>query len=475
MADEAEEVEPPRVVDRSEHEVSRRDIDPDALKILYRLQDKGFRGYLVGGGVRDLMLGLRPKDFDIATDASPRQLKRLFGNGRIIGRRFQLVHIHYPNGKIIEVATFRSTGESDRVERNGELIHRDNVFGTPSEDALRRDLTINGLFYDIATFAIIDYVGGFQDLEDGLVRMVGDPVHSFREDPVRMLRAIRHATRLGFEIERETRRALESEREEILKANEARLLEEFYKDLASGRSRPYFEELDATGFLELLLPSLTATFRRRGARRGRALLQESLERLDERHARGEEISHVLGLAALLSPLIVPVTETLGGSGNEPNPEPFREALMPALERVRVYRRDAERLWHVLGAWGRLERAMERESIPKSLSRRHYFPEALDVFELLSEPSDELDAFLELGRSLPPPTEEPPEPKRRPRRGGRGRGRGGRGGEGSGGAARARGAARSPAGGGERTSSQESDGGGGRRRRRRRRRTSGKRS
>ena len=467
MADEDPEATPPRIIDRSEHSVSRRDIDPDALKVLYRLQEKGYRGYLVGGGVRDLMLGVRPKDFDIATDASPRRLKRLFSNGRIIGRRFQLVHIHYSGGKIIEVATFRSSGESDRVERDGDLIHRDNVFGTPSEDAHRRDLTINGLFYDISTFAIIDYVDGFEDLKNGVIRTIADPEHSFREDPVRMLRAIRHATRLGFEIEPKTRRALASERDEILKANDARLLEELYKDLSSGRSRAFFEELHRSGFLELLIAPLAATFRRRGARRGKALLFESLERLDRLHAEGVEITHVLALGALLSPLILPVTETLEGRGDEAEPIPFQEALEPAFERVRVYRKDADRLWHVLGAWGRIERAVERGSIPKSLSKRHYFPEAVEVFALLSEPSAELDEFLEIARSLPPPSEEPPEPKRRSRRGGRGRGRGGRsrGSRGGRGGGRGEGEARE----GDRSGDGSGSGGGGGSGRRRRRR------
>jgi len=423
----------PVVIPRAEHGVSRSDIDPDALKILYRLHQNGHKGYLVGGGVRDLMLGLAPKDFDIATDARPRRLRRLFRNCRIIGRRFRLAHIHFPDGKVIEVATFRSSGESDAIVREGDLIHRDNVYGTPEEDARRRDLTINGLFYDIGTFAVIDYVGGVEDLRARRIRTIAEPTSSFREDPVRMLRAIRHATRLGFEIDPETRRAMETEREEILKANEARLLEELYKDLASGRSRAFFEELHRSGFLELLLAPVVASFRQRGERKGKAILGESLERLDRLQAEGREITHTLAIAALLAPLILPVARGLEGQEDDAvHPDAFRESLAPAFARLKIYRRDEERLWHVLGAWGRVDRSFHRGSIPKSLARRHYFPEAVEVYALLSPESEDLLRFRDYVRSLPPPAEEEPPPGRRARRGGRRRGgRGGRGGGGEG--------------------------------------------
>ena len=417
------------------------------------------------------MLGLRPKDFDIATDARPGRLKRLFSNCRIIGRRFRLAHIHFGE-KIIEVATFRSSGKSDDVVREGDLIHRDNVFGSPGEDAMRRDLTINGLFYDISTFSIIDYVNGFDDLLDGVVRTIVDPEVSFREDPVRMLRVIRHATRLDFEIEAETRRALTTQQDEILKANAARLLEEFYKDLSSGRSRAFFDELHRTGFLSLLVEPLVTTFKQRGERAGKALFFESLERLDRLSEEGIEITHPLGLAALLSPLILPVTRKLAGRGDEAEPEPFQKALSPVFTRLKIYRRDEERLWHILGAWGRIERAFDRGTIPKSLSKRHYFPEAAEVFALLSPESPELDDFLSEVRGLPPPSEEAPPPKGRGRkrggRGGRGRGRAGEGGGRDGGGRKGPGPreegggprAESPDGGGSRAASKKHDGVGG---------------
>ena len=185
---------PPRILPRAEHTVSRRNIDPDALKVLYRLKSHGFTAYLVGGGVRDLLLGRKPKDFDIATSAHPQAVKRLFRNCFIIGRRFRLCHVRFGK-KVVEVSTFRRLAEAQQGET---LIVRDNTFGTPEEDAFRRDFTVNALFYDIATFSVIDYVAGLEDLQQRLIRTIGDPATRFREDPVRMLRAVALAARLGF-------------------------------------------------------------------------------------------------------------------------------------------------------------------------------------------------------------------------------------------------------------------------------------
>ncbi len=251
----------PRIVPREEHPISRRNIDPDALKVLHRLRQFDHVAYLVGGSVRDLLLGRRPKDFDIGTSAHPYQVKKLFRNCWIIGRRFRLAHVKFGN-KVIEVATFRrqvAPGEEvvqdgvpahvlhETIEErpdvspipagqvpgdaNEHLIHRDNTFGTPEEDAFRRDFTINALFYDIATFSVIDYVGGLEDLHAGVVRSIGDPDVRLREDPVRMIRAIALAARLNFTIEPALLAAIRTHRREIAKSSSARLLEEYYKIL----------------------------------------------------------------------------------------------------------------------------------------------------------------------------------------------------------------------------------------------------
>src|SRR6266566_1086188 len=208
----------PRIVPRAEHTISRRDVDPDALKVLYRLRQFDHVAYLVGGSVRDLLLSRRPKDFDIGTSAHPYQVKKLFRNCWVIGRRFRLAHVKFGQ-KVIEVATFRrqvqpgeevvsgpapaQTAETNAAPEvsDAHLIHRDNTFGTPEQDAFRRDFTINALFYDIATFSVIDFVGGLDDLRAGIVRSIGDPEVRMREDPVRMMRAVALAARLDFAID----------------------------------------------------------------------------------------------------------------------------------------------------------------------------------------------------------------------------------------------------------------------------------
>src|SRR5437588_8680550 len=263
----------PRIVPRAEHPISRRDIDPDALKVLYRLRQFDHIAYLVGGSVRDLLLGRRPKDFDIGTSAHPYQVKKLFRNCWIIGRRFRLAHVRF-GPKVIEVATFRRQVEAgEEIVADGvpapvhaepdhragahadtdlHLIHRDNTFGTPEEDAFRRDFTINALFYDIATFSIIDYVSGLDDLRDRVVRSIGDPDVRLREDPVRMLRAIALAARLDFTIEPTLLAAIRNNRHEIAKSSLPRMLEEYYKILRAGASGKAFRVRAEVGLLRAI-------------------------------------------------------------------------------------------------------------------------------------------------------------------------------------------------------------------------------
>src|SRR5690349_12511708 len=284
----------PRIVPREAHSLSRKDIDPDALKVLYRLRQFEHTAYLVGGSVRDLLLARRPKDFDIGTSAYPYQVKKLFRNCWIIGRRFRLAHVKF-GPKTIEVATFRrqvdpselpaDPAESDRaveatpeipvaddapfeaqvqaegthlahVRARDRLIHRDNTFGTPEEDAFRRDFTINALFYDIATFSIIDYVGGLKDLDDRLIRSIGEPGVRFLEDPVRMLRAVVFAARLDFRIDEPIRDAIATHRHEIARAAPARLMEEYFKILRSGFAENSLRLLKETKLLRAITPEL---------------------------------------------------------------------------------------------------------------------------------------------------------------------------------------------------------------------------
>jgi len=241
--------------------IARELIDPDADKVVRRLARHGFQAYLVGGCVRDLLLARTPKDFDVATSATPKEIRQLFRNCRIIGRRFRLAHIFF-GPKIIETSTFRANPrEGDEVEEGDEiLIRRDNVFGSDTEDARRRDFTINGLFYDLEAERVIDHVGGLEDLERRVVSTIGDPDIRFREDPVRMLRAVKFAARLGFEIEQATLAALVRHRSEIAKCPQPRVLEELYRLLRGGAAHRSLGRLIDTGLAAILSPHLTTMF-----------------------------------------------------------------------------------------------------------------------------------------------------------------------------------------------------------------------
>jgi poly(A) polymerase len=243
----------PIILESPGHPITRAKIDPDALKIMDRLDRQGFLACLVGGAVRDLMLGKTPKDFDIASDARPGQIKKRFPNAYVIGRRFRLVHVHFPDGKIIEVATFRKDPRNIPAPPEGEPADAPvDIFGTPREDAFRRDITINALLYDAVLNAVIDYVGGLEDLACRRIRVIGDPAERFAEDPVRIWRVLRHAARLGFEVEASAAEAVRSQAHLLGTASGARLYEEFNKDLAY-ETRPVIEALRGHGLLRYIL------------------------------------------------------------------------------------------------------------------------------------------------------------------------------------------------------------------------------
>ena len=248
------------IVPRAEHSISRANISEHALKVLYKLKQEGYAAHLVGGGVRDLLLGHEPKDFDVATDATPEQVRQVFRNCRLIGRRFRLAHVHF-GAEIVEVATFRGAGaedaEADRQVENG-MILRDNAWGSIAEDALRRDFTINALYYDISNFSLIDYAGGLADLRAGQLRLIGDPAQRYREDPVRMLRAVRFACKLGFSIEPRTEQPLFELGGLLADIAAARLFDELIKMFHGGYGLETFEKLRRYGLFGHLFP-LTET------------------------------------------------------------------------------------------------------------------------------------------------------------------------------------------------------------------------
>jgi poly(A) polymerase len=249
----------PIVRARAAHCISRANIDPDALKVLYRLVNVGHIAYLVGGSVRDLLLGRTPKDFDIGTDARPNDIRRLFRNCFLIGRRFRLAHIVFGR-KIIETSTFRRQPDENESE-NGIYQTEDNTFGSPEEDAKRRDFTVNGLFYDIKTFSVIDFVGGLKDLEKRVLRCIGDPNIRFREDPVRMMRAVKFAARLGFTIDRASHKAILKHHADVLNASVPRVCEEVYRLFTYASSCPAFKLLWEFKLLQDLLPDVDAFIR----------------------------------------------------------------------------------------------------------------------------------------------------------------------------------------------------------------------
>jgi poly(A) polymerase len=243
----------PVIIPESEHPIRGHDLDKEALKVLYRLRDAGFAGYLVGGGVRDLYLGKRPKDFDISTNARPGQIRKLFRNSRTIGRRFRLVQIYFRGGKIIEVSTLRSQSEHD-ISDTDTVLPSNNTFGTLAEDAFRRDLTVNSLFYEIENHTIIDYVGGVKDLDQGVIRIVGDAARRVTHDPVRMMRAVRHAGRIGFRIEPETWKAIGENCDKLKLCPPSRIRDELLKDLRSGSSEAWARIALECGIFYTLFP-----------------------------------------------------------------------------------------------------------------------------------------------------------------------------------------------------------------------------
>jgi len=289
-----------RVIPRDQHRISRKNISSGALRVLYRLNEAGYAAHLVGGAVRDLLLGGHPKDFDIATDATPEDVKRLFRNCRLIGRRFRLAHVVFGH-EIVEVATFRGSsddGSGDRHVVDGRIL-RDNVYGTIEEDAIRRDFTVNALYYDIADFSVHDYIGGYADLDARVLRLIGDPAQRYREDPVRMLRAIRLAAKLDFAIAPEARAPFADLGELLLNAPPARLFDESLKLFLAGNGLKSFRALEQSGLLADVFPLTARALAFRGGTEYRALIEAGLAGTDARIAEGKSVTPAFLFAILL--------------------------------------------------------------------------------------------------------------------------------------------------------------------------------
>nr|WP_282557788.1 polynucleotide adenylyltransferase PcnB [Providencia burhodogranariea] len=299
------------IIPRPEHNISRSDISDNALKVLYRLNKSGFEAYLVGGGVRDLLLGKKPKDFDITTNATPEQIRKLFRNCRLVGRRFRLAHIMF-GPEVIEVATFRGHHDQNLPEdknmsqqaQNGMLL-RDNIFGSIEDDAIRRDFTVNSLYYNIDDFSVRDYVGGLQDLKDGIIRMIGDPETRYREDPVRMLRAVRFACKLDMRIEPNTAQPIYQLAPLLREIPSARLFEESLKLLQAGQGYSTYKMLIEYHLFDHLFPVISSRFSEHNDSPMEKIIEQVLKNTDFRLKNDKRVNPAFLFAAMLW---YPVTE-----------------------------------------------------------------------------------------------------------------------------------------------------------------------
>lgn len=376
--------EPTRV--KADGRFSYRTLDPDAVKVLRRLNHHGFTAYLVGGCVRDLMLRVEPKDFDIATEATPRQVKRLFRNSRIIGRRFRLVHVTFQD-KVLDVSTFRAQVETP-ADADDPMIRHDNVFGTAGEDARRRDFTINGLFYDVRSGELIDYVGGLDDLDRRVIETIGDPWVRFREDPVRMLRAIKFAGRINFTFADDVYQAMLDCRDDLNKAAAPRLLEEIFRLLNRGGALQSIRLLYKSGLMQVMLPEIAEDLERCFAAGIESPMWGYLEELDRRVRSGESIDHVVMLACVFLNLFDrPLYDENSQNGVRDLNLLTERLLRPIAIRLHMSRRDVYRLKQILVAQRRLAGFVKgkrrRASIGQFMSRE-YFRAAWLLFKIQGE-------------------------------------------------------------------------------------------
>ena len=380
----------PKVLARPEHQLSRGSLSAEALKVLYRLHRSGYAAYLVGGSVRDLLLGKRPKDFDVATNARPQEIRRLFRNSRVIGRRFRLVHVFFRAG-IVEVATFRASpeppespddweeGVAEEAEENTSTDRpqpavEDVIYGTPAEDARRRDFTVNALFYNIADFSIIDHIGGIADLKRGLIRTIGDPDQRFIEDPVRMMRALEYSVRLGFEIDTLTSEAIVAQRDLIAEASAPRLTYELLESLRSGHAAGIHEAWRRSGVFTRAFPDLPID------------TDESmrvLEMVDREINSSRELSDpgLIG-SYFLGRFLAIAEEETSDTGRVDNPQVLgrlSESLDPASTSMHLSNQTLHLLHQGLFALTKMRQPPDRGRQVLKLARQEYFRVAWELY------------------------------------------------------------------------------------------------
>jgi poly(A) polymerase len=411
----------PRIFSRGEHPISRDAISDSALKVLYRLKNAGYRALLVGGSVRDLLLGREPKDFDVATDAHPEQVRELFRNCLLIGRRFRLAHVRFGR-EIIEVSTFRAphhvTDEGSGTNVDGRIV-RDNVYGTLDEDVWRRDFTANALYYDIEDFAVIDHVGGVADIQAGLIRLIGEPEQRYTEDPVRLLRAVRFAVKLGFRIHPDTERPMRAMSPLLGEIPAARLFEETLKLFLGGCALQTFEQLRRYGLFGALFPQTEAVLAREEGGFPQMLLVRALQNTDQRIAEGKPVTPGFLIAALLwSPVHAAASTHLANGLGEM--EAYSLAADAVISRQiastalpRRFTQMAREIWQLQSRFGR-----RQGKRPERLAQHPNFRAAYDFLVLRAESGEgvgELAGWwtrFQEGRPVAEPQGEARPPRRR---------------------------------------------------------------
>jgi len=427
----------PTIIPRSKHVISRTWISHNAVRVLYKLKEHGYFAYLVGGSVRDLLLGREPKDFDIATNATPGEVKKIFRNCRLIGRRFRLAHVHF-HDEIIEVATFRSMVSDEpaavdavpvaeqlppepaeqpaqeavassgvggvapstpgmrtkapvrprpprMLKTLGGMILRDNVFGTPKEDALRRDFTVNALFYSIADFSVIDYVGGMQDLERGLIRIIGDPLVRFTEDPVRMVRAVRFAALLGFEIEEKTYRAILELKDQVALASPSRMYEEVLKLFLLGEGEKTYQLLRKTGLFDVMFPRLNEWVDTESDGFPHVWIGKSLEWVDAYVQSGRQVPPHMLFALMFGQLVEGKAAELGKQGVpalDAMTRAVTETMLEQTQRVQIPKKVGLSMRDMYWDQQRFEK--REGKYPRYFLRRPGFADAFEYLRFTSE-------------------------------------------------------------------------------------------
>lgn len=399
---------------RDFHNLRRDLMDQDALKVINRLNRHGYRSYLVGGCVRDMILGKRPKDFDVVTNATPSQIRKIFSNSRTIGRRFKIVHIMFRGGKVIEVSTFRSLPDhrlaSDKNRNSDYMLLRDNQYGQPIEDAARRDFTINALFFDPRNESIIDYVGGYDDIQNRRITVIGDPDISFQEDPVRMLRAAKFSALINFEMDGVCQKAIRRNKDEIIKASPSRMLEEYYKIFRTGRSYDVFQKLAELGIFRVLFPEASEASDRVGIK------VENFEEnaigmrfklADKMLHEREELTTTIYIALILLDL---VRDVFVQEQKHKNLSSYiKDQIDEAVKGLNLSGKDRDRLLQIYISQARFIRDKQGKRMrPDIFRQKVFFYEAFMVFKIHSiiEKNEEFiqkSMFWEFG-----PRQKPPE-------------------------------------------------------------------